>query len=131
MTAIKLVDGIITSLPTHGRAVMDEEVTYSDLSERVRHSKILIKIMPGCDERCVASEEQNSGYASYLPEILKVKVEMNPLKKPYVTEMGKLLRWPKKMSVPAQLQKSKGLVRFSRHSEPLQDGRLTKRSCKD
>ena len=34
-----------------------------------------------------------------MPEILKVQVEMNPRKKPYVTEMGKLLRWLKKMNV--------------------------------
>ena len=33
------------------------------------------------------------------PEILKVQVEMNPRKEPYVTEMGKLLRWLKKTNV--------------------------------
>ena len=33
--ARKLVDGIITSLPAHRRAVIDEEVTYADLSEMV------------------------------------------------------------------------------------------------
>ena len=33
------------------------------------------------------------------PEKLKVKVEVNPRKKTYVTEVGKLLRWLKKMSV--------------------------------
>ena len=33
------------------------------------------------------------------PEKLKVQVEVNPQKKPYVTEMGKLLRWRKKMGV--------------------------------
>ena len=36
------------------------------------------------------------------PEKLKVQVEMNPRKKPYVTEMGKLLRWLKKMCVNEQ-----------------------------
>ena len=33
------------------------------------------------------------------PEKLKVQVEVNPRKNPYVTEMGKQLRWLKKMSV--------------------------------
>ena len=33
-SARKLVDGIVVSLLTHARAVIDEEVTYSDLSER-------------------------------------------------------------------------------------------------
>ena len=51
MAARKLVESIITSLPTHRRAVIDEEVTYSDLSERVHHLKILIKIKTRCDER--------------------------------------------------------------------------------
>ena len=53
VTARKLEDGIITSLPTHGRAVIDQEVTYSDLSERVHHLTIMIKIALGCDERDV------------------------------------------------------------------------------
>ena len=47
------VEGFVTSLPTHRRAVVDEEVTYLDLSEIVHHLKILIKIKPGCDERDV------------------------------------------------------------------------------
>ena len=33
------------------------------------------------------------------PEKLKVQLEVNPPKKPYVTEMVKLLRWLKKMGV--------------------------------
>ena len=33
------------------------------------------------------------------PEHLKVQVEMNPKKKPYVTRMGKSLRWLKKTGV--------------------------------
>ena len=95
MAAIKLVEGIITSLPKHGRAVIDEEVTHSDLSERVRHLKILIKIKPGCDERDVwpirttILDMHRTGMLGW-PEKLKVQVEMNPRKKPYVTEMGKL-----------------------------------------
>ena len=32
-------------------------------------------------------------------EKLKVQVAVNPRKKPYVTEMGKLLRWLRKMGV--------------------------------
>ena len=43
MAARKMVEGTIPNLPTHRRAVIDEEVTYSDLSERVHHLKILIK----------------------------------------------------------------------------------------
>ena len=51
MAAEKLVGSIITSLPTQRRAVIDEEVTCSDLSERVHHLKILIRIKSGLDER--------------------------------------------------------------------------------
>ena len=57
MAARKLVEGIITSLPTHRRAVTDEEVTYSDLSGRVHHLKILIKIKPRCDDGSVITIE--------------------------------------------------------------------------
>ena len=53
VVARKMVHDIIGSLPTHRRAVIDEEVTNSDLSERVHHLKILIRIKPGCDERDV------------------------------------------------------------------------------
>ena len=51
--AKRLLDDIIESLPTHRRAVIDEEIAYSDLSERVHHLKIMIKIKPGSDERGV------------------------------------------------------------------------------
>ena len=70
---------------THRRAVRDEEVTYSDLSDRVRHLKILIKIKPGCDERDVwvvgkrILEMHRIGMLGCL-ETLKVQVEMNPRK---------------------------------------------------
>ena len=37
--ARKLLDDIIVSLLAHRRVVMDEEITYSDLSERVQHLK--------------------------------------------------------------------------------------------
>ena len=101
VAARKLVEGIIMSLPTHRRAVIDEEVTYSDLSERVHQLKILIRIKPGCDERGVwpirnrILEMHRTGMLGW-PEKLKVQFEMNPRKKPKVTEMGKLLRWLKK-----------------------------------
>ena len=52
-TARKNVDGIIGSRPTQRRAVIGKDVTSSDLSERVHHLKIVIKIIPGCDERDV------------------------------------------------------------------------------
>ena len=35
------------------RAVIDEEVTYSDLSERVHLLKIMLRAMSGCDARDV------------------------------------------------------------------------------
>ena len=100
MGARKMVEGIITSLLTHRSAVRDEEVTYSDLSEKVHHLKILIKIKPGCDERGVwlIGNRILTGMLEW-PEKLKVQVDMNPRKKPYVTGMGKLLRWLKKMNV--------------------------------
>ena len=41
------------SLPKRRRAVINEEITYSDLSERVHHMKIMIKIKDGCEERDV------------------------------------------------------------------------------
>ena len=94
MAAGKLVESIITSLPTHGRAVADEEVTYSDLSEGVHHLKILIRIKPGCDERDVwpvrngILDVHRTGMLGW-PEKLKVQVDMNPRKKPCVTEKRK------------------------------------------
>ena len=99
-----MVEGIITSLLTHRSAVRDEGVTYSDLSEKVQHLKILIKIKTGCDERNVwlignrILDMRRAGMLGW-PEKLKVQVDMNPRKKPCVTGMGKLLRWLKKMNV--------------------------------
>ena len=84
--------------------MIDEEVTHSDLSERVHYLKIPIKIKPGCDERDVwplrnrILDMHRTGMTGW-PENLKVQVEVNPRKKPYVTEMGKLLRWLRKMDV--------------------------------
>ena len=37
--ARKLLNDFIVSLPTHRRAVIDEEITHSDLSESVHHLK--------------------------------------------------------------------------------------------
>ena len=78
-TARKIVDGIINSLPTHRRAVIDEELTYSDLSERVRHLKIIMKVRPGCSEseawplRNRTLEIHRAGVTGW-PEKLKVQV---------------------------------------------------------
>ena len=51
----------------------------------------------------MAYQKYDAGHASYWNDRtggnLKVQVEMNPRKKPYVTEMEKLLRWLKKMNV--------------------------------
>ena len=46
-----LLDDIIESLLAHRRAVIDEEITYSDLIERLHHLKIVIRIKAGSDER--------------------------------------------------------------------------------
>ena len=55
----------------------------------------MIRIKAGSDETDVlAHQEQKDGLKNF-----KVQVEVNPRKKPYVTEMGKLLRWLKKTSV--------------------------------
>ena len=42
--ARKLSDNSTESLPAHRRAVIDEEITYSDLIEKVHHLKIMIRI---------------------------------------------------------------------------------------
>ena len=101
--ARKLVDGIITSLPAHRRALIDEEVHYSDLSEMVHHLKIMLRIKSGCDERDVRPIRKNLDMHRTRmfgwTENLKVQVEVNQRKKPYATEMVKLLRWFKKMNV--------------------------------
>ena len=49
--ARKRLKDIFESLPSHGRAVIDEEITYSDLSERIHHLKIVIRIKAGCENR--------------------------------------------------------------------------------
>ena len=49
--ARKLVNDIFESLPTHRRAVSDEEIACSDLSERVHHLKIMLRIKAGSEER--------------------------------------------------------------------------------
>ena len=51
--ARKLLNDIIESLPTRGRAVINEEITCSDLSEGVHHLKIVIRIKAECEERDV------------------------------------------------------------------------------
>ena len=98
------LDDIFDSLPAHRRKVIDEEITYSDLSEKVHHMKIMIRIKPGSEEKDVwpirnrILDMHCVGKTGW-PEKLKVQVEVNPRKKPNVTETGKLLRWLKKMSV--------------------------------
>ena len=83
--------------------MIDGEITYSDLKDRVSHLKIMIRIKPGREEKDVwpirnrILDMHRVGKTGW-PEKL-VQVEVNPRKKPYVTEMGELLRWLKKMSV--------------------------------
>ena len=102
--AKQLLDDIFHSLPAHRRKVIDYEITYSDLRDRVSHLKIMIRIKLGREEKDVwpirnrILDKHRVGKTGW-PEKLKVQVEVNPRKKPYVTEMGELLRWLKKMSV--------------------------------
>ena len=51
--AKRLLDDIIECLLAHRRAVIDEEITYSDLSERVHHLKMMIRIKAGSGGRGV------------------------------------------------------------------------------
>ena len=73
-------------------------------TERVHHLKMLIKIKPRCDEgevwpiRNRILDMHRAGMSGW-PEKLKVQVRMNPRKKQYVTEMGKLWRCLEKMNV--------------------------------
>ena len=75
-------------------------------------------------------------------EKLKVQVAVNPRKRPYVTEMGKLLRWLRKMGVNEYIEvewvlfcsiekkKKQGMEKWWRCSELLQGGRLMRRCSK-
>ena len=107
--ARKILKDILESLPSHRRAILDEEVTYSDLSERLYPLKIVIKIKTGTEERDVwpvrnrILDMHRAGQTGW-PEKLKALVEVNPRKKPYVTEVGKLLRWLKGMEVHKQIK---------------------------
>ena len=49
--AKQLLDNIFHSLPAHRRKVIDGEITYSDLKDRVSHLKIMIRIKPGEKKR--------------------------------------------------------------------------------
>ena len=70
--------------------MIDEETTYDELSERVRHLKILIK--SGLEEKDVwpirsrILDMHRMGKTGW-PEKLKVQVEVNPKKEPYVAEV--------------------------------------------
>ena len=96
--AKKLLCETFGSLPAHRRKVIDEEITYSDLSETVHHLKIMERGKEFRPIRNRILDMHRMGKAAW-PEKLNVQVEVNPKKKPYVTEMGNLLRWLKKMSV--------------------------------
>ena len=79
--------------PAHRREIIDEGVTFSDLGERVLHMKIVIKIKKETEERDVCPvrnrilDMHRTGQTGW-PEKLKVQVDVNPKKKPYVTENG-------------------------------------------
>ena len=95
--AKKLLEEIFENLPAHRRKVIDEETTYDDLSERVRHSKIVIKSKSGSEERDVwpirnrILDMHRMGQAGW-PDKLDFQLEVNPKKKPIVTEMGKFIK---------------------------------------
>ena len=102
--AKKLLDDTIESLRAHRRVVIDEDITYSDLNERVRHMEIMLRIKAGSDERDVwpirkKILDMHRVERTEWPEKLKAQVGVNPRTKPYVAETGKPLRWLKKMSV--------------------------------
>ena len=83
----------ITDLPSHRRSVIDEDITLSDLSERIHHLQIVIRIKAGSEERDVwpiriRKLDMHRVGQTRSPEKLKVQVEVNPRKKPFVTEMG-------------------------------------------
>ena len=107
--ARKLLDKIIESLPAHRRADIDEEITYSGLSDRLHHLKIVIRIEAGCEDRDVwptrnrILDMHRLGHTEW-PEKLKVQVDMNARKKPYVTEMGEVLKLLVKMGVTEQIK---------------------------
>ena len=68
------------SLPSHRRALTDEEPTFSDLWERVRHMKIMIRIGLGSAESDVwplrnRILDMHRSMILAWPDELKVKVE--------------------------------------------------------
>ena len=105
----KILKKILESLPSHRRAIIDEKTIYSDLSERIHHLKIVIKINTGTEEKDVwpirnrILDMHRAGQMGW-PGKLKVQVEADPRKKPHVTEMRKLLRWLKRMEVHEQIK---------------------------
>ena len=50
-----IVKDIFEGLPSHRRSVIDEQITLSDMSERIHHLKIVIRIKEGSEERDVWS----------------------------------------------------------------------------
>ena len=107
--ARKILKDIFESLPTHKRSVIDEQITYSDLSERIHHLRIVIRIKEGSEGRDVWPIRNRSldvhrvGQSGWR-EKLKVQVVVNPRKKSYVMDMGKLLRWLKNMEAHEQIK---------------------------
>ena len=72
----------ITDLPSHRRSVIDQDITLSDLSERIHHLQIVIRIKAGSEERDVWSIrkrklDMHRVGQSRSPEKLKVQVEVN------------------------------------------------------
>ena len=106
--ARKILKDILQNLPAHRREIIVEGVTFSDLGERVLHMKIVIKIKKETEERDVWQvrnrilDMHRTGQSGW-PEKLKVQVDVNLKKKPYVTEMEKLLRWLKRMEVHEEI----------------------------
>ena len=81
--ARRMLAETLDGLPTHRRALIDEERTLSDVSERVHHMKIMIRIKLGSAEA--------GG-----PDELMAKVVLHPRKRPHIDEWCKILRWFRK-----------------------------------
>ena len=81
--------------------------------------KIVIKIKKETEERAVWPVrnrilEMHQTRQTGWPEKLKVQVEVNPKKKPYVTEMEKLIRWLQRMEVHTEINVEWGPPPFTR-----------------
>ena len=112
--------------------------------KKVHHPKIMIKIKPGTREsdvwlvRARIIDMHRVGETGW-PEKRQVQIEVSPSRKPYVQEMGKLLRWLKKMKVNERISvewrppcstATKRREKYLPYSGIPQDGKSRTRFCK-